>query len=130
MRPWLLHVLRCPSCDQTPLRLEARETVECEFRDSPLGERPCVLHQHPHCKECASRTVRTGTLHCPGCDASYPIEKFVPNFAGDLTESASQAAAEMYADLWEGYDVQRVAGEDDRQALATFHHKTGWIPEL
>lgn len=125
MRPWLLHVLRCPTCGRAPLRLVDPELVRGTFRSFPLSERPCAIHARDACGECRNHTVRSGRLVCEGC-SEHPIEAFVPNLAGALAEAASAEAARMYKDLWEGFDVQRVAGEDDAQALATFRAKTGW----
>ena len=127
MRPWLLHVLRCPECGATPLELDIDTWREAEFGPSPLAERPCHLHGEADCAGCASGTIESGTLRC-SCGSTYPIEGFVPNLAGDLADEFQEDAAETYAYLWENFDVERVAGEDDVQKLVTFEEKTGIDP--
>ena len=104
------------------------EEHEEAFGEPPFFDRACHSHGQAACDRCKDRAVESGALRCR-CGAVHPIEGFVPNLAGELADELQSDSAEMYSYLWESFDVERVAGEDDAQKLVTFREKTGWREE-
>src|SRR5688572_27429262 len=64
MRPELASILTCPArdCGATELTLAAHDIDAVDYRRGPVEE------------------VRTGSLSCPRCNRTYPIEGYVLSF--------------------------------------------------
>lgn len=89
MNPKLADILRCPApdCCGDELKLQIHHIEIIPYR-------ACYIEE-----------VREGTLHCPKCARSYPIEEYVPSFEGLFPEDLREEAD--YWSRWYGFWWER-----------------------